>query len=423
MIIRSVLAMSRVMLCCAFCALAAPMANAQMCTEDFCEIPTDDVQVVREEKVAAIAHGYMGAGEFVGFLMGTRGGARESGQAKTPDGARESGQAKTPDGARESGQNTSESGRGFAWRLALAFLAGLLLNLSPCVLPLLPIQVAVLGMGANARSRRAGALRGAVYGLAMAVAYGALGFAVARSGAAFGSLQSMRPFNAAIAVLFLALGLAMLGVFHIDFTGHRRRIGGALSWVGLAAAGATAALLAGACVAPAVLGARLYAAEAYAAGHAAALALPFVLGLGMASPWPFIGAGLSFLPKPGKWMVAVKWVFAVIAFALAAHYGRIALAPRDGTTSKGAIDYRDFDAAYAEATATGKPVVIDFFASWCGSCTRMEEDTFPKPEVVKALADYVFLRVQVEDPFTDEAVALLARFGVRGFPAIVVIGR
>ena len=44
-------------------------------------------------------------------------------------------------------------------------------------------------------------------------------------------------------------------------------------------------------------------------------------------------------------------------------------------------------------------------------------------EVVKALADYVFLRVQVEDPFTDEAVALLARFGVRGFPAIVVIGR
>ena len=114
MIIRSVLAMSRVMLCCAFCALAAPMANAQMCTEDFCEIPTDDVQVVREEKVAAIAHGYMGAGEFVEFLNGTR------------DRARESGQAKTPDGARESGQGTSESGRGFAWRLALAFLAGLL---------------------------------------------------------------------------------------------------------------------------------------------------------------------------------------------------------------------------------------------------------------------------------------------------------
>jgi thiol:disulfide interchange protein len=55
------------------------------------------------------------------------------------------------------------------------------------------------------------------------------------------------------------------------------------------------------------------------------LALPFVLGLGMALPWPFAGAGLSFLPKPGAWMVKVKYGFGMIIFGFAAWYGYVGL--------------------------------------------------------------------------------------------------
>ena len=85
--------------------------------------------------------------------------------------------------------------------------------------------------------------------------------------------------------------------------------------------GAIAALLAGACVAPVVIQVVLFSSNLYAKGNAVALALPFLLGVGMAMPWPIAGAGLAALPKPGAWMVRVKQVFGVVILATAAYYG------------------------------------------------------------------------------------------------------
>ena len=85
--------------------------------------------------------------------------------------------------------------------------------------------------------------------------------------------------------------------------------------------GAVAALLAGACVAPVVIQVVLFSSNLYATGTTIALALPFFLGIGMAVPWPFAGAGLAALPKPGAWMVRVKQVFGVLILATAVYYG------------------------------------------------------------------------------------------------------
>ena len=85
--------------------------------------------------------------------------------------------------------------------------------------------------------------------------------------------------------------------------------------------GGVAALLAGACVAPVVIQVVLFASNLYANGSPIALALPFLLGVGMAIPWPIAGAGLAALPRPGKWMVRVKQAFGVIILATAAYYG------------------------------------------------------------------------------------------------------
>ena len=88
--------------------------------------------------------------------------------------------------------------------------------------------------------------------------------------------------------------------------------------------GVVAALLAGACVAPVVISVLLLSARWYGEGMVAGLLLPFLLGLGMALPWPFAGAGLSFLPKPGKWMKWVKYSFGALILLFAVYYGGLA---------------------------------------------------------------------------------------------------
>ena len=77
-------------------------------------------------------------------------------------------------------------------------------------------------------------------------------------------------------------------------------------------------------MAPVVISVLLLATNLYFKGQIAGLLLPFLLGVGMALPWPFAGAGLAFLPKPGVWMNRVKHVFGALILVFAAIYGHLA---------------------------------------------------------------------------------------------------
>ncbi|HWC00500.1 MAG TPA: cytochrome c biogenesis protein CcdA, partial [Bryobacteraceae bacterium] len=198
--------------------------------------------------------------------------------------------------------------------LFLIVLGGIGLNLTPCVLPMIPINLAIIGAGARAGSRRRGFALGATYGLGMALVYGVLGLAVVLTGSKFGALNSSAWFNLGIAAVFLLMAVAMFDLINVDFSRFQTRTGGSAGgkqgqYAIALGMGVMAALLAGACVAPVVISVLLVSAHLYGKGIVAGLLLPFLLGLGMALPWPFAGAGLSFLPKPGKWMKWVKYSF------------------------------------------------------------------------------------------------------------------
>lgn len=309
---------------------------------------------------------------------------------------------------------------GLWFLIVIIFLGGLALNLTPCVLPMMPINLAIIGAGAVGGSRLQGATRGGAYGLGIALAYGVLALVPVLTGAAFGTIQSAWWFNAAIAAIFVALALALLDVFMIDFT--RFSSGGNSSQGTVAAfvAGALSAILAGACVAPVLIAVLLLTADYYASGSYWALCLPFVLGLGMAAPWPLAGAGLSFLPRPGGWMVWVKKVFAVGVLAFAALYGWKAVKhflPYDGLDG---ADLPAIEAAIAAAHAEGKPVLLDFWGTACKACDEMEEKTFPTEGVQKALKSYTFLKVRMD--LADQGIRpTQQRFNIKGLPTYIVI--
>lgn len=308
------------------------------------------------------------------------------------------------------------------WLLVLmVFAGGLALNLTPCVLPMMPINLAIIGAGAAGGSRLRGALRGGAYGLGIALAYGVLALIPVLTGAAFGAVQSAWWFNAAIAVVFVALALALFDVFMIDFARFSGQGGGRQGAVAAFVAGAVSAVLAGACVAPVLISVLLLTSAYVAEGAWWALCLPFVLGLGMAAPWPVAGAGLSFLPRPGAWMVWVKKGFGVVVLLFAAHYGWVAakgLLP----TPEG-LDGADLPAverAIDDALAQGRPVLLDFWGTACKACEEMERDTFPHSDVRRALERFTLLKVRMD--LADRAIRPTQdRFNIKGLPTYVIL--
>lgn len=317
---------------------------------------------------------------------------------------------------------------GFWLQLLLVFAGGFLLNLTPCILPMIPINLMIIGAGAQAGSRGRGFALGAVYGLAMAATYGILGLLAVLAGASFGTLNSTVWFNFSVAAVFVFLGLAMMGVFQIDFTRFRGQAGQNMkagSW-GLALfMGSLSALLAGACVAPVLLSVLLVASNMAAEGQNIGMVLPFVLGLGMGAPWPLAGGGLSFLPKPGKWMNWVKYLFGLFILAMAAYYGylgvnllrdkpRVAIEEQAGWTT-------DFPAALREGLKTGKPVFVDFKASWCKNCVVVEKETFTDPEVREEMGKWVKVKIWAENFQEPNTKALIQHFEVPGLPTYVLL--
>jgi thiol:disulfide interchange protein DsbD len=207
--------------------------------------------------------------------------------------------------------------------ISFFFGAGLLLSLTPCVFPMIPILSGIIvGHGPKITKKHAFMLSLA-YVLGMAVTYALAGVAAGYSGHLISNALQTPWVLGSFAGVFVLLSLSMFGLYELQLpaalqsklTGTSNKLhGGHLS--GVFVMGALSAIIMGPCVAAPLAGALLFISQTHDA-VLGGIAL-FVMALGMGVPLLLIGTSAGvFLPKAGAWMAAVKQFFGVMLLALA----------------------------------------------------------------------------------------------------------
>lgn len=227
--------------------------------------------------------------------------------------------------AGDTGLADAINGLGWLKTAGVFWVLGLLLALTPCVLPMIPILSSIIVGGT--RDARPGRLRGlglaAAYVLGMSVVYTALGVAAGLSGAGLAAWLQTPWILGVFAAVLVVLAIATFGAFDFQvpgavqgwLTARSARIpGGRVT--GALAMGAISALIVGPCVAAPLAGALLYISQTgdVVLGAAALFALAWGMGV------PLLAVGASsgaLLPKAGPWMDGVKRLFGLLLLATA----------------------------------------------------------------------------------------------------------
>ncbi|BBP04225.1 thiol:disulfide interchange protein DsbD [Sulfuriferula plumbiphila] len=391
---------------------------------------------------------------------------------------------------------------GSFWLIVSFFFgAGLLLALTPCVFPMIPILSGIIaGQGQHLTKRRAFALS-LSYVLGMAMTYALVGIAAGLSGSMLSAALQNPWVLGAFALIFVVLAFSMFGFYELQlpnaiqskFSNASNKMKGG-STVGVFVMGVLSAVIVGPCVAAPLAGALLYIGQTHNVWLGGSALFAMALGMGV----PLILVGVSagaLLPKAGGWMNAVKSFFGVLLLGVAiwlispvipdlvqmllwaallivsAIYlsavdplpltargfskfwkgvGMIALVtgislligalsgsrdilqPLAGlhgntATSAGAQieptlkfervkSVADLETRIKQAS--GKFVMLDFYADWCVSCKEFERFTFSDARVRDKLKDVVLLQADVTANNAEDK-ALLKKFSLFGPPGII----
>jgi thiol:disulfide interchange protein DsbD len=393
---------------------------------------------------------------------------------------------------------TSAKAQSLALMLLYAFIGGLILNIMPCVLPVIALKI--LGFVSEARSepRRVRNL-GFIYALGVLASFSAMaaiviGIKSAGHQAGWGMQFGSPVFVVCLTTLVTLVALNLFGVFEVTPGGKVMDTAGTLaSKHGAAGAffnGLLATTLATPCTAPFLAGALGF---AFAQSAAVILSIFLFVGLGLAAPYVLLSCNpalLKFLPKPGAWMekfkvamgfpmlATVVWLFSVAssdygsrvlwlgiflvvialaawlfgefiqrgsrgkgiawalililligdyAYALEGHLRWREMASGDSSSSlisssADGVTWKPWSPdAVAQARAAGKPVLVDFTATWCVTCNAIVKPALETPAVtakLKELGAAALLGDYTRTPqqITDE----IAKYSGAGVPLVLV---
>jgi len=207
--------------------------------------------------------------------------------------------------------------------LGVFFIAGLLLSLTPCVLPMLPILSSIIVGTGGKVTRKRGLLLAISYSLGMALVYTAMGVAAGLAGEGLAAALQKPWVLGAFALALVGFSLSMFGVYELQLP---TRLTGGLSnasqrlpagrFTGVFVMGGVSALIVSPCVAAPLAGALVYLSQTrdVVLGGSAL----FALACGMSVPLLLLGASAgTLLPRAGAWMDSVKHSFGLLLLGVA----------------------------------------------------------------------------------------------------------
>ncbi len=364
-------------------------------------------------------------------------------------------------------------------RLLLVTGLGMLLSLTPCIYPMIPITVGIL-QAQQSRSVVRNFCLALAYTMGIASTFALLGLSAAYTGQLFGSFMTKPIVIVPMVTLLLYLAGAMMGLYEMytpSLLQNSSRAGGG-SMVSAFLFGAASGTVASPCLSPGLI---LLLTIVTSLGNVfLGFALLFAFGIGLSIPLLLIGtfsSTLSLLPRAGMWMVEIKKLFGLVMIgmcfyflqplltsqqlmicgritmlALALYYiyaarttyattwrttkyvlasGLMLCAAAGGTLEQLMYAHKesgvsvawqtDYQSAHAYALQEHKPLFIDVTADYCSLCKAIEKKLFFDESVAHALTNFVSVKINASDTTNSTHQELLATTQVMGTPTFLVI--